>query len=468
MSNKTQTDIIKDALDLAGPAVEQFAEDIAMMFDASVSAKEGEKSNGQIGQLRRKYRKIVAFCGVKCEGVMSGEFFFLFDKEALFALGGTFVMLPEKIIEQNMRGGTLATAKENEDAFAEVGNLLVGSLDKMFRTDMDGHGHFSRSKIILANNWAECLEEAGLGAEVEAEMIDFNVRLESLEEFKCSAVFPLSIFGEAEAEVEETVEEKPKAEEKPKTEKTAKVEKKPEVVEKKAEVKKEEAKVEKAEAKEEVKADAKVEAKAEAELESSVKEEVVAEEQVAVAVESGPISQAISSLIHRGGSGGVDLAGLSFMEKLAVDSVMDLNVVWAEENDTVEDVLSKMQSSNTGYVFVGNGQKISGLVSKSDIRGAMSPYLQSMFAKWKRPLDIATLQIKVKWIMSRPVRTIRMGNSLASAVRAMCEHGGRCVPVVDEKGQAVGIVTAFDVFNVLLNLSADGLEGKAGQNPPLG
>ncbi len=41
-------------------------------------------------------------------------------------------------------------------------------------------------------------------------------------------------------------------------------------------------------------------------------------------------------------------------------------------------------------------------------------YIGPMFAKWRWPLDDATLQIKVKWIMSRPIHTISPQTPLAA------------------------------------------------------
>lgn len=57
--------------------------------------------------------------------------------------------------------------------------------------------------------------------------------------------------------------------------------------------------------------------------------------------------------------------------------------------------------------LIGADGVLEGLVSKSDLAGALSSYLRSEFAKLRWPLDDATLQIKVKWIMSRPIRTIK-------------------------------------------------------------
>ena len=145
--------------------------------------------------------------------------------------------------------------------------------------------------------------------------------------------------------------------------------------------------------------------------------------------------------------------GLSQNATLAVRAkdVMQEEVVWAEPDDSVERVLTKMQQTDSGYLLVGTDRLIAGIVSKSDLAGAVSPYLRPEFAKWRRPLDDASLNIKIKWIMSRPVRTIRPETPLAVIMENMCRFGGCCLPVLDRQGKVYGLVTVFDVFKALEN-----------------
>ena len=83
-------------------------------------------------------------------------------------------------------------------------------------------------------------------------------------------------------------------------------------------------------------------------------------------------------------------------------------------------------------------------------------------------MDIATLQIKAQWIMSRPVRTVRGDATLAQVVQGMSEHGGRCTPVTDEQGKVHGIVTVFDIFSALLTCASGvSTAGKTAEAPPL-
>lgn len=162
------------------------------------------------------------------------------------------------------------------------------------------------------------------------------------------------------------------------------------------------------------------------------------------------VPQAGASAIPQGAVLGVSDELLS----IRAADVMKHQVIWASPEETVQQVLARMQQYDTGYLMVGADGTLEGIVSRSDIAGALSPYLRCIFAKWRRPLDDATLKIKIKWIMSRPVRTVRPEAPLATVMENVCRFGGHAVPVVDEQGKVQGIVTVFDVFQNLLKTYA--------------
>jgi len=153
---------------------------------------------------------------------------------------------------------------------------------------------------------------------------------------------------------------------------------------------------------------------------------------------------------------------------LCAGDIMQDDVTWADPEDSVQQALSKMQQNDTGYIMIGRDGVLEGIASRSDVTGAISPYLRSVFAKWRRPLDDATLNIKVKWIMSRPVRTVTPETSLAAVMENMCRFGGRAIPVVDEEGQVRGLITVFDILQMLLHTGAGvSTVGKTPQEPPM-
>ncbi|HUV41885.1 MAG TPA: CBS domain-containing protein [Sedimentisphaerales bacterium] len=141
--------------------------------------------------------------------------------------------------------------------------------------------------------------------------------------------------------------------------------------------------------------------------------------------------------------------GLSAM--CAAD-VMQKETVWANPDDSVQQALDKLQQNQASYLMVGRDNMLEGIVSKSDLTGAISPYLRPMFAKWRRPLDDATLQIRIKWIMSRPVHTIRPDTPVLTIMNHMRQFNVLCLPVVDAQGKVQGAVLETSIFKTLLKL----------------
>jgi len=141
--------------------------------------------------------------------------------------------------------------------------------------------------------------------------------------------------------------------------------------------------------------------------------------------------------------------------ELCAEHVMQKELVWAGHEDSVQQTFAKMQQHDTNYMVVGREGKIEGIVSKSDLEGAISPYLRPMFAKWRRPMDDATLQIKIKWIMSRPVHIIKPQTPLAAIMKNMSRLHVHVLPVADQQGKILGLVTEDDIFKAILKPKND-------------
>lgn len=141
--------------------------------------------------------------------------------------------------------------------------------------------------------------------------------------------------------------------------------------------------------------------------------------------------------------------------RLCAKDIMKQDILWCSSEDSVGLALEKMKQRDAGYIMIGRDRVLEGIVSKSDLAGAVSPYLRPKFAKWRQPLDDATLQIKIKWIMSRPVLTVKAETSLAAIMGNMCRSGIRCLPVTNKKGRVQGLITANDILEALLKLKSD-------------
>jgi len=437
------TDVKSQTIELSTEAFETFCEDISGMFGIDMECHQQEFCFETVKGLKKRFKKLAAVNSVKSEGTLDGTFQIVFDQEGLFTVAGVIVMLPEQRILDNRKRGSAKDAEDMSDAMGEAVNLLVGSWDRIFREGLDGHGHFVQTSTFIGNPWDNAAEKIGLSSNEESLFIPYEMTIGSYPAFNCGVIFPKTIFGE------------PKLQQPPADEKALEIEDKA--------------------------AEQLLETEQETSDESQTKaEEPIAEETVEFEAEpektseptggTEPATGPVSGTIQRMAQSSADLPGVACLKSMAMcaKDIMQKEVLWGNADDSVQQALTKMQQADAGYMMVGTDGQLEGMVSKSDIATAVSIYLRPVFAKWRRPIDDATLQIRIKWIMSRSVRTIKPDTSLTAIMENMRQSGLRCLPVVDQQGKVAGLVTVFDIFKTLLHTNS-GLSttGKTPQAPSL-
>ncbi len=87
-----QLDLESTTAELTVKALNTFAEDIAAMFDTTVTANQADVSTGTVKDLKDQYQQLSAVCSITAEGPVNGEFHVVFDKNGVFTLPGTFIM----------------------------------------------------------------------------------------------------------------------------------------------------------------------------------------------------------------------------------------------------------------------------------------------------------------------------------------------------------------------------------------
>ena len=496
--------------ELVTQAFKTFCDDISGMFGVDMECEQQAITAETVASLQKRFKKLVAVNFVDSKGLLGETFQFIFDQEGLFTLGGIIIMLPKERILSNRQNASAKLAEGMVDAMGEAGNLLVASWNKIFsrdgsRTAPKGNNNFShRLPAFVGKPWDKTEETMGLAGDEEVFFIPYEMTIGSYPSFKCGVIFPKKIFagrsdfapeeGNIIEENTQEMNEENSQNQSGNTEKGKSKKSKPnEPIAKKASVEITDAGkiTEKAKAKEtetdkgdseQTPAVKKSKAK-----KTPLRKRKTSHEQKKAAKNAkaaygvtkdqakdteksddagmGNVSEAIKKITQ---SPAV-LPGQSAMAKkeipgvtsdlfeIRANDIMQNKVTWASPDDSLQQALAKMQQTDAGYIIIGRNGVLEGIVSKSDITRAMSPYLQPIFAKWRRPLDDATLKIRIKWIMSRPVRTIKPETSLAAIMEHMSQFRGRCLPVTDEAGKVHGLVTAFDIFQALL---------KSGSNTP--
>ncbi len=479
----TATDIESRLAGLSDASFEAFCEDLGAMFDADVQCTRQQAGAGTVEEVRKHFKKLAAVHLVQATGALDGTFQLFFDQGGLFILSGFVVMLPEKKILDDVKRGSIDDADNLTDAAREVGNLLVGSWDRVFREECKGHEHFLKTNTFIGKPWEDS-SKIELAADEAVHFAIYEMKVASYPSFCCAAVFPKKVLHAPQDAVVPAPKAEAPAAGASAPQDAMPVAAAPAVVPASREVPAVSDEPHGGQAKPPT-ADVATgpdsrtpvapapaqEASVPAEVPESqgltaipediqsVVETVVGSPCASVAADerkappSRPVNRApaesspsILDQVLADYTVGPDTSALTDLLNLPARKIMTPEVIWCDPEATVQDVIELMQQHSTGYVLVGRDGVLEGLLSGSTIQGAISPYLRPVFAKWRRPEDDATLGIKVKWIMSRPVRTVKPDTVLATVIESMCRYGGRCLPVVDSQSQVLGIITVFDVL----------------------
>lgn len=126
-----------------------------------------------------------------------------------------------------------------------------------------------------------------------------------------------------------------------------------------------------------------------------------------------------------------------------VGTIMTRRVVKVSMDDSLCEVREIFERSSFHHLVVEDGKRVVGVVSDRDLLKNISPFLGKIS---EREQDAFTLQRRVHQIMTRKLVACSPGTTLAEAGRMMTEHNVSCLPVLDEHGVCVGIVTMRDML----------------------
>ena len=188
MAALTQTELESEIVEASTSGFEAFCEDISGMFDIEMQCVQQEVSTETVKSLKKRFKKLVAVNIVKAEGALNGSFQLIFDRSGLFTLSGVIVMLPEQRIIENCKRGSEDAAAEQSDAINEAGNMLVGSWDRVFRDELEGHGHLKQTGTFIGLPWNESSETIGLSSDEEVLFIPYEMTIEPYPAFSCGVI----------------------------------------------------------------------------------------------------------------------------------------------------------------------------------------------------------------------------------------------------------------------------------------
>ncbi|MHC4158179.1 MAG: CBS domain-containing protein [Planctomycetota bacterium] len=477
----SQTETGSQLIELSTESLDTFCNDIAAMFEVNIVCTQQQICTETVKGLKERFKNLAAVNSVKAEGLLDGAFHLVFDREGLFTLAGVVLMQPEQEIRNNIETASLEKAKIMNDVFTEVGLTLVGAWDRVSQKKLDGNNSFVQTSTFIGNPWDKSEQKIGLPGNEKFMFVPYQLTIEPYPAFQCGVIFPKITFTGEPIDISEltkAAEEKPQEEKQDETDPTEKTESKDSDTAQEGDSDKSESQepaaqethtnnaADKEENEEQAETDETAALKQKPEKKKTAATKKTASKHTKKEKTDKDKNQPISETIQKMKQSAAVLPGEKTFtpptaEKQALNStdaflailakdIMQENIIWAGPDESVQQALTKMQQHNSGYIMIGTDEVLHGIVSKSDIAGAISPYLKPAFEKWRRPLDDATLQIKLKWIMSKPVHTTKLETSLIAVIEDMYRIGWRALPVADQQEKVQGLITVFDIFKALL------------------
>jgi CBS domain-containing protein len=126
-----------------------------------------------------------------------------------------------------------------------------------------------------------------------------------------------------------------------------------------------------------------------------------------------------------------------------VENVMTRDYVSVEPGERLDFVDDVMQLGRIRHMPVLEGGKLVGIVSQRDLLAASLSRALDFDAQQRRSF---MRSVEVSEVMSRNPITIAPGASLRDAARVLLRHRIGCLPVVDEAGTVVGLLTETDLL----------------------
>lgn len=139
---------------------------------------------------------------------------------------------------------------------------------------------------------------------------------------------------------------------------------------------------------------------------------------------------------------------MAMLNNVTVENWMTSPVITISPETPVTVADRFMQEKNVRRLVVVKGDEVLGLVTKGDIREA-KPSDATTLSIWE--LNYLVAQLTVDRVMTRKLFVVHPDDSISSAARLMLEHKISGLPVVDDAGKLVGIITESDMFRMLIN-----------------
>jgi CBS domain-containing protein len=150
---------------------------------------------------------------------------------------------------------------------------------------------------------------------------------------------------------------------------------------------------------------------------------------------------------------------------MLVKDVMSKNVITISPEDSISDAIEKMAKNNISGLIVVEEEKVVGVISESDVLRVFKSEIPEISTSTSTALSIFLIlekgikainemkkigKLKVKNLMSKRVFYVKPEDTILEAARIMSKKDVRRLPVIDENGKLVGVISRTDILRALV------------------
>lgn len=132
-----------------------------------------------------------------------------------------------------------------------------------------------------------------------------------------------------------------------------------------------------------------------------------------------------------------------------IDKVMTSDIVTTHIGQKISDVRKLIAEHDFHHVPVVSGTKLVGMITASDILGITVEGVGSDDRSMDAYIDH---QFTIEGLMRKELKTLPVKSTIADAAEVLSDGTFHAVPVVDDKGTLVGLVTSTDLIRFLREL----------------
>lgn len=130
-----------------------------------------------------------------------------------------------------------------------------------------------------------------------------------------------------------------------------------------------------------------------------------------------------------------------------VGQIMTTQVITLQPEDTMDKVKKIFDAHNIHHIPIVAANKVVGIISKSDYLKLLHGFTLFKTSKSDTYNAAVLRSLLVREVMTKQVAKLNPDDSLETAAGFFRENLFHALPVVDEEGNLVGIVTTYDLLN---------------------